>query len=36
MGADTPQPTTPELEVEDAELVDLLTAVLVDSNLYTS
>ncbi len=35
MGADTPQQTTPELPVEDAELVDLLTAVLIDPNLYT-
>ena len=36
MGADIPEPTTQALPAEDAELVDLLTAVLVDSNLYTS
>jgi hypothetical protein len=35
MTADTPHQTTPELPVEDAELVDLLTAVLVDTNLHT-
>ena len=35
MGADIPEPTTQELPVEDAELVDLLTAVLVDPNVYT-
>ena len=35
MGADIPEPTTQALPAEDAELVDLLTAVLVDSNLYT-
>jgi len=35
MGAEVPQETTQELPVEDAELVDLLTAVLVDPNLHT-
>ena len=34
MGSNTFQ-TTRELPAEDAELVDLLTAVLVDPNLYT-
>jgi hypothetical protein len=35
VAADTPQQTTPELPVKDAELIDLLTAVLVDPNLDT-
>ena len=35
MGADVPPQTTQELPVEDAELVDLLMAVLVDPNLHT-
>jgi hypothetical protein len=35
MGAEVPQERTQELPVEDAQLVDLLTAVLVDPNLHT-
>lgn len=35
MGADVPERATHGLPAEDAELVDLLTAVLVDPNLHT-
>ena len=35
MGADVPEQATHQLPTEDAELVDLLTAVLVDPNLHT-
>jgi hypothetical protein len=35
MGADVPERTAQQLPVEDVELVDLLTAVLVDPNLHT-
>jgi len=35
MGADVPEQTAQQLPVEDVELVDLLTAVLVDPNLHT-
>jgi hypothetical protein len=35
MGADVPEQARHELPTEDAKLVDLLTAVLVDPNLHT-
>ena len=35
MGADVPEQATHQLPPEDGELVDLLTAVVVDPNLHT-